>query len=438
MRNLRIAEMLFNRPLMISESKLNVILHVLGPRLNLDLGGMPAQQLAEVSDQDRARAGYQVKNGIGIVGVHGPLMHRRLASQFPSGGPTTYAEIRRAFDLAMEDDAVQSIVLDIDSPGGEVSGVFDLADHIYQARSSKPSTAILNESAYSAGYLLASAAGRIVVPRTGGAGSIGVIATHADFSRAEDAAGITVTHVFAGAKKADYSPHQPLSDSALASLQAMVDDSYAMFVDTVARNRGLSTKAVRDTEAGIFEGKKAVAARLADEVSAVDKAIARAGMARGKTMLTASANAVGGKENQAMNLVELKEKHSDLVAQIETEARTGMIAQAVADTAITEAVTAESGRIMSLVQTAIGEEGAGKIQAAADKGLTAEDLQALGVSLAPAANGATDLASRDALLTAITAAAPGALRAGNALTGEAAEAEAVTNSILAGAAGRHQ
>ncbi|MGE4544210.1 MAG: S49 family peptidase [Pedobacter sp.] len=438
MRNLRIAEMLFNRPLMISESKLNVILHILGPRLNLDLGGLPSQQLAEISDQDRARAGYQVKGNIGIVGIHGPLMHRRLASQFPSGGPTTYGEIRRAFDMAMADDAVESIILDIDSPGGEVSGVFDLADHIYQARSSKPSTAILNESAFSAGYLLASSAGRIVMPRTGGAGSIGVIATHADFSRAEDAAGITVTHVIAGAKKADFSPHHPLSESALASLQAMVDDSYEMFVDTVARNRGMTTKAVRDTEAGIFEGKKAVAARLADEISAVDKAIAQAGMARGKTMLPTSARAVAGKENRAMTLLELREKHPDLVAQIETEASAGMITQAAADTARAEAVTAESTRVMSLVQAAIGEEGAGKIRAAADKGLTADDLQALGVSLAPVATGDADLATRNAMLEGITGAAPAALRTGNAVTGEAAEEQVVTNAILAGAAGRRQ
>ena len=143
-------------------------------------------------------------------------------------------------------------------------------------------------------------------------------------------------------------------------------------------------------------------------------------------------------ENHVMNLVELKQKHPDLVAQIETEARTGMIAQAAADTARTEAVSEESTRIMNLVQAAIGEEGAGKIRAAADKGLTAEDLQTLGVSLVPESSGSADLASREAMLGAITTAAPSGLRTGNATTGEAAEAEVVTNAILAGAAGRRQ
>ena len=207
MRNMHIAGLLFNRPLMISEAKLGVILHILGPRLNLDLSGLPKSEAVVVSDSERARAGYQVmQNNTAVIGVYGPLMHRCLASEFPSGGPTTYAEIWKAFDMAMADDAVQSVVMDFDTPGGDVSGCFDFADHIYQSRGIKPITAVVNEMAYSAGYLLASACSRIVVPRTGAVGSVGVIACHADFSRAEEAAGITVTHVFAGARKADYSP----------------------------------------------------------------------------------------------------------------------------------------------------------------------------------------------------------------------------------------
>ena len=287
MKNLRIAELLFNRPLMISESKLNVILHALGPRFNIDLAGLPpGMSMAQISDQERGRAGYLVVNGVATIGVYGPLLHRVMASDYPSGGPTTYSEIIKAFDTAMLDDAVRELVMIYDTPGGEVHGAFDSADHIFQARGQKPITAIVNESAYSAGYLLASAADRIIIPRTAGVGSIGVIATHADFSRAEDAAGITVTHVIAGARKADFSPHAPLSDPAFAALQGMVNDTYDMFAETVARHRKMSVKDVRATEAGMFEGKKAVAAKLADEVMPVDKAIASRG--KNKMMITAT------------------------------------------------------------------------------------------------------------------------------------------------------
>ncbi|NLC71278.1 MAG: S49 family peptidase, partial [Desulfuromonadaceae bacterium] len=258
MRYTRVAERLFNRPLMISESKLNLILSLFGQRSGIALSGIAmSDEDAAPAETEPRREGYAVQGGLGIISIYGPLMHRVLAMEFPSGGPMTYADIRKAFDLALADDGVHGIVLDIDSPGGEVSGAFDLADHIFRSRDIKPVTAIVNESAYSAAYLLASSAGKIVIPRTGGAGSIGVIATHADFSRAEDKAGVTVTHVYAGARKADFSPHAPLGQEAAAVLLDKVRDTYALFVETVARNRGLPTQQVRDTEAGIFEGAKA-------------------------------------------------------------------------------------------------------------------------------------------------------------------------------------
>lgn len=437
MRNLKIAEMLFNRPLMISESKLNVILHALGPRFNLDMTALqPNIGLAPISDQERNRAGYKAAGGIGIIGIYGPLMHRVMASDYPSGGPTTYAEIRRAFDLAMVDDAVQSIVLDIDSPGGEVHGVFDLADHIFQSRGQKTITAVINESAYSAGYLLASSAERIIIPRTGGAGSIGVIATHADFSRAEDAAGITVTHVYAGARKADFSPHQPLGDEAHGMLQGMVNDTYEMFADTVARNRKMSVKAVKATEAGMYEGKKAVAAGLADEVQAADKAIATS---RGKTrsMISASKSAHITNKETRMDIQQLRENHPDLVTQIETEARQGMIAAAEAATAQTAAVAAEQTRVCSLVSAAFGEEPGQKLAAVAAKGLTAEDVDTLGISFAAVTTGAnTDETSRAAILQGLQNAAPAGLLGVQPIAGEAVERSAAAKAIAEGGSKR--
>lgn len=432
MRNLRLAELLFNHPLMISEQKLNVILSLLGPRFNLDLGGLPAQEMAQISDQERSRAGYRVQNGVAIIGIYGPLLHRRMASDYPSGGPTTYAEIRRAIDLALVDDGVSSLVLDVDSPGGEVHGAFDLADHIYASRGVKPITSVVNESAYSAGYLLASSASRIVIPRTGGAGSIGVIATHADFSRAEDAAGITVTHVFAGARKADFSPHQPLSGEAMTSLQAMVDDTYEMFVETVARNRGMKTQAVRDTQAGIFEGKKAVAAKLADEVSAADKAIAS--IVNRKTFsATGSRAAETRKETRTMTLQELKEQHPELYEQTVAEARQGMIVQAEAEAARVTAVGAESTRILGLVAACFGEEPGKKLTAIAGANLSAEQVKDLGLSLTPAEPGST---AQQEMLDAITAAASKGVGASTGKVDVAAEERKATVSAIAAGGNR--
>jgi signal peptide peptidase SppA len=408
MKYLHIAERLFNRPLMIAEPKLNVILHLFGQRSGIDLVGLPNADLAAVSDRERQRAGYRVQDGTAIIGIYGPLLHRRMDMEFPSGGPMTYAEVQSAIDTALADDVVHSIVLDVDSPGGEVSGAFDLADHIYQARSQKPITAIANEGAYSAGYLLASSASRLVLPRTAGVGSVGVISTHADFSRAEDAAGITVTHIYAGERKADFSPHQPLSDDALAEQQAKVNDTYDLFVETVARNRGMKVQAVRDTQAGIYEGKKAVAMKLADEVAAADKAIAsaRTGTTSRKIAAPSAANA---KEKKAMTLEELKENHPDLYAQVQAEARQGMIAQAEADTAKAEAASAERTRCIDLVGATLGEETGSKLQAVVDAGLDAEQVKKLGISVAPAEAAAST--AQQQMLDAITAAAPKGVKA---------------------------
>lgn len=401
MKNMRIAELLFNRPLMISEPKLNTLLHIFGKRSGLDLVGLPpAAQMAEVSESVRKSAGYVVKNGVGIIGIFGPLMHRVLAMEFPSGGPMTYADVRHAFDIAMEDSSVHTVAGLFGTPGGEVSGAFDLSDHIFQSRGKKPLLAIVDEQAFSSGYLLASAFDRIVIPRTGGVGSIGVIASHADFSRAEDAAGVTVTHVFAGARKADFSPHQPLSSEALGNLQGMVDDNYGLFVETVARNRGMTAKQVRETEAGMFEGKKAVAMKLADEVSAVDKALANA--ANKKTMFIVPGPRAGGqKETQTMKTVaELREALPDLVAQVETEARAGMISAADAATATATAVSAESTRVLGLVTACFGEEPGKKLTAIAGANLSADQAKELGITIAPAAS--TEQAK---MLAAITGAA---------------------------------
>lgn len=429
MRNLRIAELIFNRPLMISETKLNTILHILGPRFNLDMAVLPVQEAAQISDRERSRAGYKAKGGVGLIGIYGPLLHRVLASDYPSGGPTTYSDIRRAFDLALVDDDVQSIVLDIDSPGGEVCGVFDLADHIFQARGGKPITAIVNESAYSAAYLLASAADRIILPRTGGAGSIGVIATHADLSRAEEAAGLTVTHIYAGARKADFSPHAPLSPEALGVLQQSVNDTYEMFVDTVARNRRLTTQSVRETEAGIYEGKKAVKAGLADEVASVDMAITKAQRMRAKRTVSAQA----GKETKTMTIEELRNENPDLVAEIERAARVGMLAQADADAALALAVSTERTRILDLHAATHGSEAGGKFAAVVNAGLEAEQVKALGVTVAPAGtlDAAADEASRQAILQGLKDAAPEGLKNAKP-AGEQAERAAAVSAIAAG------
>ena len=209
-----------------------------------------------------------------VICIRGPMSHRpRGFFDFLFGGGATYEEIRSTFKAAIADDSVRSILFDIDSPGGEVAGLFDLVDEIYNARRTKPIYAIANESALSAAYAIASAADMIYLPRTAKVGSIGVMAVHMDQSEAEKKAGLKFTPIYAGERKNDFSPHSPLSKEAFEVAKASVNQTYDLFVETVARNTGNSAKQIRDTQAAIYTGADAINHGLADDVFSYNQLI---------------------------------------------------------------------------------------------------------------------------------------------------------------------
>lgn len=271
-----LAQRVLNVPLMLTQTKAEIVMAALAERLGVtqlarpdgSMVAMFAPELDGAAEPDRP---YDVTpEGAAIIPIRGTLVQRN--GLHPYSGMTGYDGIRAKLLDAIGDKSVKGIVLDIDSPGGEVSGVFDLADTIFAARGVKPIWAILNESAYSAAYCLASAADVITVPRTGGAGSIGVIAMCVDMSRAMDADGITVNVITHGKRKADGNEFQPLSKEARERFQADIDTIGVLFEETVARNRGISAGAVRDMEASTFLGPAAVKLKLADRVAAPDEA----------------------------------------------------------------------------------------------------------------------------------------------------------------------
>jgi len=200
---------------------------------------------------------------------------RRTSGLEAVSGLASYTSIAAQLDAALASPEVAAILLDVDSPGGESGGVFDLADRIRAGVQVKPVWAVANDMAFSAAYALASAASRVFVARTGGVGSIGVIAMHIDQSVKDAKDGVRYTAVFAGERKNDLNPHEPISDEAHAVLKAEVDRVYDLFVETVARHRGLDADAVRATEAGLFFGPDAVGAGLADAVGGFDDALSQ-------------------------------------------------------------------------------------------------------------------------------------------------------------------
>lgn len=275
-----LASRLLNTPIAIKPDKAEVIVAAIADRFGIaNLFRMDGQTVVlapmafdqEMEDEhrpaSRADRGYDLIAGVAVITIEGTLVHK-LGSLRPYSGMTGYDGIRAAFLSALMDPEARAIVLDIDSPGGEVAGCFDLVDLIYNARGGKPIWSILSEHAYSAAYAIASAAEFITVPRTGGAGSVGCICLHADLSKALGKAGISVTMIHYGERKADFNEYEPLSKAALQNAQHDIDVMGELFVATVARNRGLDPAAVRNTEAGTFLGPECVDVGFADAVMA--------------------------------------------------------------------------------------------------------------------------------------------------------------------------
>ena len=264
-----IASRVLDTPLVIGQAKLEAILAVIGPRIGIEA---PAPAVMN-GDGRRRGVNLVTPEGIAVIPVFGTLVKRAGAIEAASG-LTSYGHLEDRIMDAATDPAVRAILLDIDSPGGEAAGVFDLSDLVYEARSLKPVWAVADEEAFSGAYAIASAAERLIVPRTGGLGSIGVVALHVDRSARDAMEGFRTTTVYAGAAKNEFNPHETLKDGARQTLQIEVDRVYGLFVDTVARNRGLTANAVRATEARLFFGEDAVRAGLADEVGTLRSAFA--------------------------------------------------------------------------------------------------------------------------------------------------------------------
>lgn len=215
--------------------------------------------------------GGRVESKIAVLPIRGVI------EQHPGFFVDTATDhLARAFDDALASHAVSAIVLDIDSPGGVVYGVPELADKIYAARGVKPIYAVANSTAFSAAYWLFTAAEKRFVTPAGEVGSIGVWVMHVDASKMMDDIGWKVTLVSAGKYKVEGNPYEPLGDEAREEMQRQVDRYHEMFVAAVARNLGVSGGAVkRDFGEGRTVGaKEAVARGMADKVATLESVIA--------------------------------------------------------------------------------------------------------------------------------------------------------------------
>lgn len=223
------------------------------------------------------RQPLKVVNGIAILSLQGLLAKRMNLFTEISGGTSTEI-LLSDFKAALADPSVHSILLDVDSPGGEVDGTHELARQIFRARGQKPVVALGSSLMASAAYWIASAADKLYISgATTAVGSIGVVARHVDVSRANQARGVEVTLITAGKYKAVGSPYAPLTPADKSVIQEEVDDIYSVFVNEVAEQRGVSVDTVlqKMADGRIFIGAKAVAAGLVDAFGTMEDLLSK-------------------------------------------------------------------------------------------------------------------------------------------------------------------
>lgn len=213
-----------------------------------------------------------VQGNVGVISIKGPLTNRdSYWNRFM--GVTSYNDIRKAVIAAATNQDVSTLLLDIDSGGGAVSGVMDTANLIRLVNDKvKPVASFADGTMASAAYWLGASAGRVYAGRTAMVGSIGVILMHMEYSKALKEDGVGVTVMRAGKYKALANPYEPLSEEGKASLQKILDATYNVFIGHVADLRGKTVTYVDEkmAQGREFIGEESVGAGLVDAITTYD------------------------------------------------------------------------------------------------------------------------------------------------------------------------
>lgn len=264
----------------MSESKLHAMVSFLdeyaaGVRFS-------AEEIRARVGEPRARTRSPDGSGVAVLPLYGVVSHRaHLVQQISGPGGTSTEMFGKDFDAMVADPKIGTIVLDVDSPGGNVAGVQELSEKILAARSEKRIIAVANSLAASAAYWIAASASELAVTPSGEVGSIGVYAIHTDLSKREWDQGVKRTILKAGRHKAEGNPYGPLDDDARAYAQSQIDEFYEAFTQGIARARNVSVDVARGERFGegrTVTARQAVARGLADRVATLEQVLAELGI----------------------------------------------------------------------------------------------------------------------------------------------------------------
>ncbi|MBC7597407.1 MAG: S49 family peptidase [Polaromonas sp.] len=232
------------------------------------------KEIVAARKQDAARVGQGAN--IAVLPFYGVVTQRGSMADDVSGpGAASTQKFTSALRQALQDPSVGGILIDIDSPGGSVYGVDELANEIMSARAQKPIIGLANSLAASAAYWVGAACSELYVTPGGEVGSIGVWQAHEDWSKAMEDAGVKTTLISAGKFKTEGNPYQPLGEDAQAFMQSRVDDYYAAFTKSVAKGRSVSVSVVREDfgQGRVYGAAQAQSAGMVNGVMTFDDVV---------------------------------------------------------------------------------------------------------------------------------------------------------------------
>ncbi|UJX40375.1 signal peptide peptidase SppA [Desulfovibrio sp. JY] len=331
-----------------------------------------AAMLAATSSRDDPL--YERSGPLAVIPLAGPLA--KEGSWW--WGITSTRDVGQALLQAATDPSVRGILLDIDSPGGTVDGIEELAGIVQMVAAQKPVYAYAADLMCSAAYWIGSQAQEIGTQATAMVGSIGVIMTHQDWSAWDAKMGVDITYLTAGKYKAMGNADEPLSDEARAYLQEGLDEVYGLFLDAVAQGRGVD----RETALAMADGKVFLG-RQALELGLVDRLESRADFIN--RCIT----------EVHMDLAKLKAEHPGVAAELRAEVEQEMSAQQA--TALQAAVNGERDRCVGVVSALVGEEQGSKIAGLLATGVTPEQAKAMAGFMPKADNQGSSHAMLDAI-----------------------------------------
>lgn len=333
----------------IQPEALQTILDIVSRENIPDFEAVAVKRGARMDGADSAR----IRSGVSIIPVLGPIVRR--ADFFSDiSGATSVESLARDFNAALNDPNVSGILFEIDSPGGEVTGINEFAQMIVAARGRKPIVAYVGGTGASAAYWLASAADEIVADDSARLGSIGVVATVPN-PAARNARDVQFV--------SSQSPHKrpdPNTETGKAQIQTLVDHLAEVFISTVATNRGVSEEKVLSDfgQGGVLVGRRAVEAGLADRLGSFESTLNELAMGKVKRKPKATPAAVA--EDTEMAEKGLKER---ILAALGMEAEASAEATASASIEAAEAARAKVEADNKALRERLATESAARIEA---------------------------------------------------------------------------